>query len=183
MTGPSLVSPAPEQRGRRARPSQPAQGRVWAAQADAGAPRFLPPDRSGGLARSTSTACRPVGRRSDACSRRPRRSPHKKVRRSGRALGLTQYESTPAGRRPNAHACFGSWQGSAIRISQDWRKPIAGWRTCRHGSSSRGFRPSAIASLMPDRWKEPKVPRPLRQLPGNPLLHPCTVRSPASAGL
>jgi len=37
VTGPSLVSPAPVQRGRRARPSQPAQGRARAAQADAGA--------------------------------------------------------------------------------------------------------------------------------------------------
>src|SRR6266702_7987396 len=39
------------------------------------------------------------------------------------------------------------------------------------------FKPSAIASLDADRWKEPKVPRPLRQLPGNPLLHPAQLRA------
>jgi hypothetical protein len=41
------------------------------------------------------------------------------VRRyDSRALGFTQYEPKPAGRGPDAHACSGSWQGSARWIPQ-----------------------------------------------------------------
>src|SRR5213078_2766675 len=41
------------------------------------------------------------------------------ARSSSCALGFTQYEPKPAGRRADAHACSVSQQGSTVRISQD----------------------------------------------------------------